>query len=667
MSERGVARRQATTGADGPTPPPAIYASGKASGDLPDTAPVGRPPDDEAGGDDAVGEAAVDRVTAGEATVGGSAVGGSDRPGGSATPPGGTSADSARRYGAHHAHARHADSARHAPGPDRTPNPDSTPSATLSSPGPGPAPSPGPDRERLAHRLLLAVCCAFALLSCVLVPLTLPLGWDELVYASRYSPYAPATPFSAPRTRGVPFLIAPVATWSDSVVLLRVWLTLLATAALYLGFRPWLRAARRPWAAPVAAALYGSLWITLFYANEAMPNHYTAMGAVGAVGLFLWPRQSLLTCTGIAAGIALATLMRPNDGFAIGLPLLIAALLFPAWRGRRRVLAVLVGLGAGALPWAVEAYVRFGGVLERLTEASEVQGDLRPLLSFVHHLTVIDGPLLCRPCDNDSVRPVAAEWWVLLALLVAAGLWALCRTGARAGARPTPHPAGPAMPPPASVAAPAGPAAPPPSATAPARPAAPPPPPVTAPATPLRDALLALATGLAIALPYFVLVPYATPRFLLPTHALFAPTAAIGLLALLRLARAVRPRWVGVVVPALVLGGHLTVQAALAHGNAKIQGDARRDWARIAETLEQHGVGNGTSPGTAAPCLLNGNTSVIPLAHTAGCAPGGGLDDPRRPTALVMRGAAPPEWARDWPRHAVPDTYMRGWAIHVRP
>ncbi|MFF8642433.1 hypothetical protein [Streptomyces sp. NPDC015345] len=494
---------------------------------------------------------------------------------------------------------------------------------------------PNQAHARLAHRLLLAVCCAFALLSCVLVPLTLPLGWDELVYASRYSPYAPATPFSAPRTRGVPFLIAPVATWSDSTVLLRVWLTLLAAAALYLGFRPWLRAAHRPWAAPVAAALYGSLWITLFYANSAMPNHYTAMGAVGAVGLFLWPRQSLLTCTGIAAGIALATLMRPNDGFAIGLPLLVAALLVPAWRGRSRVLAVLAGLAAGALPWAVEAYIRFGGVRERLTEASEVQGDLRPLLSFVHHLTVIDGPLLCRPCDNDSVRPVAAEWWLLLTLLVVAGLWTL----RRAGSRPTP------------------------------RQASAPPAPTAAPAGPLRDALLALVTGLAIALPYFVLVPYATPRFLLPTHALFAPTAAIGLLTLLRLARAARPRWAGVAVPALVLGGHLAVQAALAHGNATIQGEARRDWVRVAETLERHGVGNGPGPGagTGTPCLLNGNTSVIPLAHTAGCAPGGGLDDPRRPTALVMRGAAPPEWARDWPSHTVPGTYVRGWVIHVRP
>ncbi|MEU1026598.1 hypothetical protein ABZ366_31920, partial [Streptomyces sp. NPDC005904] len=277
------------------------------------------------------------------------------------------------------------------------------------------------------RRLLLAVCGAFALLSLALVPLGLPLGWDELVYASRYAPHAPATPFSAPRTRGVPLLIAPVAAWSDSVPLLRVWLTLLSSAGLYLGFRPWLRAAPRPSAAVVAAALYGGLWITLFYASAAMPNHYTAMGAVGAVGLFLCSRQSVRTYAGIAAGLALATLMRPNDGAAVGLPLLLAALLVPAWRRRGRVGAVLGGLAVGVLPWAVEAYVRFGGVRERLTEASEVQGDLRPLLSFIHHLTAFDGPLLCRPCTGDGIRPAAAEWWLLLTVLVATGLWATRR------------------------------------------------------------------------------------------------------------------------------------------------------------------------------------------------------------------------------------------------
>ncbi|AZM57828.1 hypothetical protein DMA15_21610 [Streptomyces sp. WAC 01529] len=376
--------------------------------------------------------------------------------------------------------------------------------------------------------------------------------------------------------------------------------------------------------APVAAALYGGLWITLFYASAAMPNHYTAMGAVGAVGLFLWSRQSLRTYAGVAAGIALATLMRPNDGFAIGLPLLLAALLVPAWRGRGRVVAVLGGLAAGALPWAVEAYVRFGGVRERLTEASEVQGDLRPLLSFVHHLTVMDGPLLCRPCDSDGIRPVATEWWLLLLLLVTAGLWTLRRERA-------PQSASEATRPPATT--------------------------------------LTLLTALAIALPYLLLVPYAAPRFLLPTHALLAPTAALGLLTLVGVARAGRHRWVGAGLVGVVLGGHLLVQVLLAHGNATIQAGARDDWARVAEVLERHGVGNGSRPGarTDAPCTLGGNTSVIPLAHVAGCAPGGPADGPGDLSALVLREAAPPHWARDWPRHAVPGTYSSGWVVHVRP
>ncbi|WAL97240.1 ArnT family glycosyltransferase [Streptomyces sp. Je 1-369] len=525
-----------------------------------------------------------------------------------------------------------------------------------------------------AHHLLLGVSGVFAVLSLVLVPLTLPLGWDETVYASRFSPYAPATPFSAPRTRGAPFLIAPVATWSDSVVLLRVWLTLLATAALYLGFRPWLRFLIRPSGAAVAAALYGGLWFVLFYASAAMPNHYTAMGAVGAVGLFLRARQSPVTCAGVAGGLALATLMRPNDGVALGAPLLATALLVPAWRGWSRVLAVLGGLAAGALPWIVEAYVRFGGVRERLTEASEVQGDLRPLLSVVHHLTVMDGPLLCRPCDSDTVRPLSAEWWFLLPLLVAVGLWS-----ARGGSR--------------GVGAP--------RREARQGPQGRPPQPSSAV---LPGCLLAAAVALSVALPYLVLVPYAAPRFLAPTHALLAPAAALGVLALVDVARASRRPRIGLVALGLALAGHLTVQLPLAHSNAGIQAGARGDWARVAEVLHEHGVGGksrtstsresrtgrdshtsgqsrtgkdshtgrdfraggGPRSGTHPPCVLRGNTSVIPIAYVTGCTPGR-RGTPRRPTALVLREAEPPAWARSWPRHRVPGTYAPGWVVHVRP
>ncbi|MEV0121055.1 hypothetical protein AB0I16_05770 [Streptomyces sp. NPDC050703] len=475
-------------------------------------------------------------------------------------------------------------------------------------------------RGRRDRLLLLAACGFPVLLSLALVPLTLPLGWDELVYASRFSPYGPATDFSAPRTRGVPLLIAPVASWSDSVVLLRAWLLALSGAALYAAFLPWLRVLRRGSAVAVAAALYGGLWITSFYASGAMPNHYTAMGGVGAVGLFLWQRQSPLTRAGIAGWLALATLMRPNDGFALGLPLLLAALLVPAWRGPGRVVAVLCGLAAGALPWAVEAYVRFGGVLQRLAEASEIQGDLRPLPAVAHHLTVLDGPLLCRPCTGDDLRLAAAEWWVLLPLLVGAGLWSLrgreADPGGR-GARPRGRGAGPAV--------------------------------------------LSVVTALAVALPYLLLVPYAAPRFLLPAHALLAPTAALGLLALVDGVRAARLRRVLALGLGIALAGHLAVQAALVRGNARIQAGARGDWQRVTEVLHRHGAG-----GVAGPCVLAGNTSVIPLAHTAGCTPAG-LRDPRRPTALVLRGAAPPPWARDWPRHPVPATYAPGWAVHVRP
>ncbi|MYY85071.1 MULTISPECIES: hypothetical protein [unclassified Streptomyces] len=527
------------------------------------------------------------------------------------------------------------------------------------------APQPRP------HHLLLGVCGAFAVLSLVLVPLTLPLGWDETVYASRFSPYAPATPFSAPRTRGVPFLIAPVAAWSDSVVLLRVWLTLLATTALYAGFRPWLRFLGRPSAAAVAAALYGGLWFVLFYAGAAMPNHYTAMGAVGAVGLFLRSRQSPVACAGVVGGLALATLMRPNDGVALGAPLLAATLLVPDWRSWSRVLAVLGGLAAGVLPWIVEAYVRFGGVRARLTEASEVQGELRPLLSVVHHFTVMDGPLLCRPCDGDTVRPLSAEWWLVLPLLVTVGLWSAragsggtrgggrrtraaspdTRSGGRrtrsSGDRGTPHTA--------RDARREHQGGPPQSGT-----------------TTLRGCLLATVAALSVALPYLALVPYAAPRFLAPAHALLAPVAALGVLALVDAVRASRRPRIGFAALGLALAGHLAVQLPLAHGNAKIQAGARGDWARVAEVLHEHGAGGKPSThetprnGAPPPCVLRGNTSVIPVAYVAGCFPGR-AGDARRPTALVMREAEPPPWARSWPRHRVPDTYAPGWVVHVRP
>lgn len=456
-----------------------------------------------------------------------------------------------------------------------------------------------------AHRMLWIVSGAFCLVSAALVPLTMPLGWDEIVYASRFSPYDPATPFSAPRTRGVPLLLAPVASWSDSTVLLRVWLLMLAGGALWLGFRPWLRVLHRPTAVWVAAGLYSSLWITLFYAGSAMPNHYTAMGATAATGYLLAPRPRY---AGVAVSLAVVFLMRPNDGVAIAIPLLVAAALMPALRNQGRLYgrlsAVAAGAVAGVLPWIVEAHLRFGGVGHRLAEAGEIQGGLRPVFSLGAHLTALDGPLLCRPCAGDTVQSPVAEWWVLLPLLAALGFWE-----ARRARRST---------------------------------------------APLW---LAVAVAVAASAPYLLLVPYAAARFLLPVYALLALPAALGILAVLRRVRTAGSRW-AVVVLALTVIGHLGIQATLAHTHADIQQRARGDWDRIASVLREHGV--------RPPCLIQGNASTVPIAHTAGCS-SADTTAPERSSALVLRGGKPPRWAHDWPSFRVPDTYNPGWTVLVRP
>ncbi|MER7169983.1 hypothetical protein [Streptomyces mesophilus] len=406
---------------------------------------------------------------------------------------------------------------------------------------------------------LAAVALAGVLTSALLLPWALPLGWDELVYATRYSPFGNGldVDFSAPRTRGVPLLIAPVALWSDSVVLLRLWLMLLWAVALYLGFLPWLRTALRPRAVVLAAACYTSVWSVLFYVGHAMPNHYTAMGAVAAAGSLV---RRPVSYPGLVIGLATATLMRPNDGVWVALPLCAAALL---WRRRRAALAVAGGVAAGLVPWVVEAELRFGGLGARLDAAGEIQGGLRPVFSVPAHVSALDGRLLCRPCDGDSPSPPGVMIWLLLIPLAVIG----ARHATRAG--PGPVDAGPR-----------------------------------------RAMALVLATAACSAAPYFFLVPYAAPRFLFPAYALLALPAALGLPAVREAVRGSRAR---TVLAVGVLVAHLTGQFLLVDRHGSIQAGARGDWERVARVLRAQGL--------EAPCTIGGNAMLQPVAYTSGCVP----------------------------------------------
>lgn len=463
--------------------------------------------------------------------------------------------------------------------------------------------------RRLAHRTLLAVCGVFAAVSLLFIHPTLALGWDEIVYASRFDSFGPAVEFSAPRTRGVPALLTPVAAFSDSVVLLRLYLTGIAALALYLGYRPWLSLPIPPMVVPIAAAAYGSLWFNLFYAGAAMPNHYVAMGAVATVGCFLHvvrkgDEASRWVLGGLVGALATATLMRPNDTVWLVFPLLLAAICVPAWRQAKLLAAVMGGFTLGCVPWLVESQLEFGGVSQRLADASEIQGGMHPTLSISEHAAALAGPLLCRPCGDASVNWLATSWWFLLPPLVAMGVWGWRRAGKSA------------------------------------------------------MAWLTLGVAFSMAVTYLFLIDYAAPRFLMPTYALLALLVVAGGREILVHPRFRRHRRAAIVVAAVLALAHTGIQGSLLNTHSRIQADARQDWTRIRTVLQEQGV--------HPPCLLAGNTSTIPIAYTSGCrAADRTKNDGPTPSALVLREQPLPKWASDWTIHRVPDTYNPGWTVAV--
>jgi len=83
-------------------------------------------------------------------------------------------------------------------------------------------------RRPHGQQWLALVAGAFTLAQLLLVRPGMGLGWDETVYVSQVGSHAPAAFFSAPRARGVPLLVAPIASWSSSTALLRVYLAVLS-------------------------------------------------------------------------------------------------------------------------------------------------------------------------------------------------------------------------------------------------------------------------------------------------------------------------------------------------------------------------------------------------------------------------------------------------------
>lgn len=456
--------------------------------------------------------------------------------------------------------------------------------------------------------LLAAVAGAFTLAQLLLVRPWLGLGWDEVVYVSQVGTEAPAAFFSAPRARGVSLLVWPIASWSSSTTLLRVYLAVLSGLGLYLALRAW-RGLFPVRVLAGAGALFATLWMTLFYGPAAMPNLWVAFGALLCVGCFLRAREDRLdqrAVWGVLAGAALMAWMRPTDAVWVALPLLGLAVGVRHWRLGA---ALAAGLVAGGLQWVIEAYVGHGGLRERLNEASRIQGDLGWNLAVDDQLRSLVGSTLCRPCTGEMPHPAVYAWWFVLPLLAAYGLAVALRTGRT------------------------------------------------------NRTLLPLLCAATAAFPYLFMIGYAAPRFLLPAYALLAIPVAD---ALLHLVTTPAGRWRPAVaaVVALGLAGHLAVQYVVLDRTVDRTTADRRAWARSAAELHRLGV--------RPPCLLTGyeaipvayytgcssgatrghnaNTTTADILRTSRSVPVGALTEP---------GGTPPRYARDWKLHRLDGIEVR--------
>ncbi|MEV0691971.1 hypothetical protein [Streptomyces sp. NPDC050388] len=474
--------------------------------------------------------------------------------------------------------------------------------------------SPGVFRPAAGTAPLVALAAVFTLAQLVLVRPGLGLGWDEVVYVSQVTSHHPAAFFSAPRSRGVSLLVAPVASWSSSTALLRVHLALLSGLALYLALRAW-RGLFPTRVLVSAGAFYASLWVTLFYGPQAMPNHWVAIGALITVGSFLRyraDRSARGALWGVVAGAALMAWMRPTDAVWVTVPLFVLALAGRHWR---LLLASAAGLAVGAVEWVAEAYAGYGGLGERLAEASRVQGGLGWHMAVDDQLRSLGGRGLCRPCTGPMPHPVTTLWWFALPLLAAVGVVVAVR------------------------------------------------------ARRVLRTVMPLACATTAAFPYLFMIGYAAPRFLQPAYALLAVPVADGLWHLAgEPAGKRRPggsrRPVAAALVALALTGHLAVQLAVLVHTVDRTAESRRDWARAADELHRLGV--------RPPCLVTGHEAV-PVGYYTGCSSGGTSGNNENITvaeilrtadrvpvaALTGPGGVPPDYARPWPVHRISDLEAR--------
>ena len=284
---------------------------------------------------------------------------------------------------------------------------------------------------------LVVAAAAFTVAVAVFNPLSARLSGDEVVYASQIANHVPLLQWNPQHARGVSLLVAPVTLLTSSATILRAYLAVLAGAGLLVALLAW-RAVVRGRVLTLACVLFGGLWVAESLAVQLYPNYWIALGGLAGVGLCLrclrspaprWPALVLL-----AFAAAFTSLMRPQDAFFLFAPLVVAAVVVAARQpGRRRGLAagaaMLAGLAAGVGDWVAEAYLYFGGPLNRAHLTSRYVGGTR--FSPLNSLRIIDGGRTSAvpgyPTVHGWPHPQLLWWWAGFTLLALLGTWVAAR------------------------------------------------------------------------------------------------------------------------------------------------------------------------------------------------------------------------------------------------
>jgi hypothetical protein len=279
------------------------------------------------------------------------------------------------------------------------------------------SPNPGP-----THRVrvwwgwqigLGLVALGLALVHILVVGLDRPLGWDEAVLYTQVVPDVPSVFMEPHRTRGVSLLVAPIAVFDPSMVVLRSYLVVAAAIGLFAAFATWFRTIGG--AAVLAAALFASFWVTFFYDAEVLPNLPTALLAVAAGGMV----AEVVTTDEVrrpvpyvlGAVFLVFALVRPPEAALTGLVLAVLVLLYRRQVAVKVLTPSAIGGAIGVGAWFVEGYVRFGfSPRGTFASAAEYSVDGERFNQLPVYLASLEDRLRCTASCLAERREAGIAW-----------------------------------------------------------------------------------------------------------------------------------------------------------------------------------------------------------------------------------------------------------------